>query len=71
MSPEDLEALEETLAILSDPQAMKEIAEGESDLMNGDVVVGVEAVKALRPSWVMPPVGHTASGGRSGRLGRW
>ena len=50
MSPEDLESLEETLAILGDPQAMKEIAEGERDLMNGDVVVGVEAVKALRPS---------------------
>ena len=50
MSPEDLESLEETLAILGDPQAMKEIAEGERDLMNGDVIVGVEAVKALRPS---------------------
>ena len=50
ISPEDLESLEESLAILGDPQAMKEIAEGERDLMDGDVVIGVEAVKALRPS---------------------
>lgn len=50
LSHEDLESLEETLAILSDPEAMKELAEGERALMEGDVVQGVEAVRALRPS---------------------
>ncbi|WP_420432698.1 type II toxin-antitoxin system Phd/YefM family antitoxin [Candidatus Poriferisocius sp.] len=50
MSHEDLESLEETLAILGDPEAMKELAEGERALMEGDVVRGVEAVRALRPS---------------------
>ena len=50
MSHEDLESLEETLAILGDPEAMKELAEGERALLEGDVVEGVEAVRALRPS---------------------
>ncbi len=49
MSPEDLESMEETLAILSDPEAMAEIAEGLRALEEGDVVRGVEAVRALRP----------------------
>lgn len=49
ISPVDLESLEETLAILSDPDAMREIAEGEREIAEGDVVRGVEAVKALRP----------------------
>ncbi len=50
MSPDDLESMEETLAILGDPEAMKELAEGERSLLEGDVVQGVEAVRALRPS---------------------
>lgn len=49
MSPDDLESIEETLAILSDPDAMKEIAEGLQALESGDVVRGVDAVRALRP----------------------
>ncbi|WP_419909505.1 type II toxin-antitoxin system Phd/YefM family antitoxin [Candidatus Poriferisodalis sp.] len=49
ISPQDLESLEETLAILSDPDAMKEIAEGLQALESGDVVRGVDAVRALRP----------------------
>ena len=50
MSPEDLESQEETLAIFGDPEAMNELAEGERALLGGDVVQGVEAVRALRPS---------------------
>ena len=38
ISPEDLESLEETIAILSDPQAMAEIAEAEADIAAGNVV---------------------------------
>ena len=48
ISPDELESLEETLAILSDPDAMREIAEGERAIAEGDVVRGVEAVRALR-----------------------
>lgn len=50
LSPEDLESMEETLAILGDPEAMKELAKGERAFLEGDVVQGVEAVRALRPS---------------------
>lgn len=48
MSAEDLESLEETVALLSDDAAMAEIAEAEAAVANGDVVVGVDAVRALR-----------------------
>ncbi|WP_420438185.1 type II toxin-antitoxin system Phd/YefM family antitoxin [Candidatus Poriferisodalis sp.] len=48
INPEDLESLEETLAILSDPEEMQAIAEGEQAVERGDVVRGVEAVRALR-----------------------
>ena len=49
ISPEDLESMEETLAILSDPDAMEEIALAEREIAEGNVVRGVEAVRALRP----------------------
>jgi PHD/YefM family antitoxin component YafN of YafNO toxin-antitoxin module len=48
MSAEDLESLEETVALLSDDAAMAEIAEAEAAVAKGDVVVGVDAVRALR-----------------------
>ncbi len=48
ISPQDLESLEETLAILSDPDAMRQIAQAEREIAEGDVVRGVEAVRALR-----------------------
>jgi len=38
LSPDDLESLEETLAILSNPAALREIREAESEIDNGDVV---------------------------------
>lgn len=38
ISPEDLEALEETLDVLSDPEAMKRLREGEAAVAEGDVV---------------------------------
>ena len=49
MSPEDLESLEETLAILADPDALEAIAQAEREVADGDVIRGVEALKALRP----------------------
>lgn len=38
LSTDDLEAIEETLAILSDPAAMREIQQGRAAIANGDVV---------------------------------
>lgn len=48
ISPEDLEALEETLEVLSDRDAVRELAEAQAALAAGDAVRGVEAVRALR-----------------------
>jgi PHD/YefM family antitoxin component YafN of YafNO toxin-antitoxin module len=49
VSPEDLESLEETLAVLEDSEAVAELVEAHRAYLEGDVVRGVEAVKALRP----------------------
>jgi prevent-host-death family protein len=38
LSPDDLESLEETLAILSNPSASQDIREAESEIDEGDVV---------------------------------
>lgn len=38
MSPADLEALEDTLDLLSDPQALKEIKAGRNDVARGRVI---------------------------------
>jgi len=45
ISPEDLEALEETLAVLSDPDLMRQLAEAKDAVAAGDVVdeVGLRA----------------------------
>ncbi len=37
LSTDDLEAIEETLAILSDPAAMREIEQGRAAVASGDV----------------------------------
>lgn len=42
ISPDDLEALEETLEILSDPKAMRAIRRAETDVAAGKVVTGDE-----------------------------
>jgi antitoxin YefM len=48
ISTEDLESLEETLAVLSDPEAMAGLRDGDAAAARGDVVRGVDAVRALR-----------------------
>lgn len=48
ISPDDLAELEERLEILSDPDAMAEIREGRDAYERGDVISGVDAVRALR-----------------------
>ncbi len=42
ISPDDLASLEETLDILSDPNALREIRESESDVAAGEFVTGEE-----------------------------
>jgi antitoxin YefM len=42
LSPGDLEALEDTLELLSDPQALTEIQAARDDLAHGRVVTGEE-----------------------------
>ena len=49
ISPADLESLEETAAVLGDPSAIAELVEAHRAYLHGDVVRGVDAVKALRP----------------------
>jgi prevent-host-death family protein len=48
ISPEDLEALEETLEILADEQGVSELHEAEQAIAAGDVVRGAAAVRRLR-----------------------
>jgi antitoxin YefM len=48
VSPEDLAELEETLAVLSDPEALADIREGDAAYASGDVVRGVAAARTLR-----------------------
>lgn len=48
ISPDDLEALEETLDLLSDKKAVQELTEARREVAAGDVVRGVEAVRKLR-----------------------
>ena len=45
LSPEDLESLEETLDILSDPKAMREIRKAEREIDAGDAIT-VEDLRA-------------------------
>ncbi len=48
ISPEDLAEMEETLSVLSDPEALADIREADAAYARGDVVRGVEAVRQLR-----------------------
>lgn len=50
ISLDDLDGLEETLAVLSDTEAVKALREAEAAIASGDVVRGVDAVRALRSS---------------------
>ena len=50
VSPRNLESLEETLAVLAEGDALREIAEAHRAYVAGDVVRGAEAVRGLRTS---------------------
>jgi prevent-host-death family protein len=47
ISVADLSELEETIAVLSDPDALADIREADAAYVRGDVVRGVEAVRNL------------------------
>ena len=49
MSADDLESLEETIAVLSDSEAVAELVEAHRAYLDGDVVRGNDAIRALRP----------------------
>jgi antitoxin YefM len=46
VSPEDLESLEETLTVLSDPQLMRQIRESEAELERGEKGATLDDLKA-------------------------
>ena len=48
ISVEDLAGLEETIAVLSDTDVVRAVAAAEAAVAAGDVVRGVDAVRALR-----------------------
>lgn len=45
VSPEDLESLEETLAIMSDPALMDQIRESEAALAAGERGIGLDELR--------------------------
>lgn len=49
ISTDDLASLEETISVLSDPDAVRGLHEAAAAVATGDVVRGVDAVRALRP----------------------
>lgn len=46
MSPDDLESLEETLSILSDPETMRQIRQSEAELERGEKGVSLQELRA-------------------------
>ncbi len=49
ISAADLAELEETLSVLSDPAALADIREADAAYSSGEVLRGIDAVRALRP----------------------
>lgn len=50
LAVKDLEALEETVSVLSEPDTRLRLSQAREAVENDDVVHGVDAVRALRPA---------------------
>ncbi|MBX6750003.1 MAG: type II toxin-antitoxin system Phd/YefM family antitoxin [Micromonosporaceae bacterium] len=48
MAVEDLERLEETVAILSDPATMRRLAESDAELARGEIVTAEDLAETMR-----------------------
>lgn len=48
ISPDDLRQLEETVSVLSDPEALADIREADAAYQRGEVIRGIDAVRRLR-----------------------
>ena len=48
ISPDDLDSPEETLDLLADQTAIRELVDAQAAVASGDVVRGIDAVRALR-----------------------
>jgi antitoxin YefM len=48
LAPEDLERLEETIAVLSDSDLLRQLAESDADLASGQVETADELAEAMR-----------------------
>ena len=48
LAPEDLERLEETIAVLADSDLLRQLAHSESDLASGQVETAEELAEAMR-----------------------
>jgi antitoxin YefM len=48
ISPDDLEALEETIAVLSDPDALRQLALADAELARGEGETEADLVEAMR-----------------------
>ena len=48
VSPDDIEALEETLELLSEGEALRDLRDAEAAVAASDVVRGVDTVRRLR-----------------------
>lgn len=66
LSPEDLAQLQETIDVLSDPQALADIREADAAYARGDVVRGADAVRQLR-RWQSPPTRSSSRRRRGAR----
>lgn len=49
ISPEELESIEETLSVVGDVPALRELREAHAAITRGDSVHGTAEVRALRP----------------------
>lgn len=69
LSPEDLESLEETLAVLSDPELMRRIREGEAALEYATAVIELLPAVAANPRRLGKPLKFELEGRWAARRG--